>query len=67
LVAAPRWSYGNIGWQETSIAVPAGRWTNRLTGESMDGGDIRMAKLLERFPVALLARGEESSTKSSRD
>ncbi len=37
-----------------SIDLPAGRWTNLLTGDDLDGGRHPIAELLSRFPVALL-------------
>ncbi len=43
-------------WQDTSIALPEGRWVNRLTGEEISGGDVRLELLLQQFPVALLVR-----------
>jgi hypothetical protein len=36
--------------------LPAGRWTNELTGDNHDGGRQMLAKLLARFPAALLLR-----------
>ena len=41
-------------WQDTAITLPAGQWTNVLTGEEMAGGPVRLERLLEKFPVALL-------------
>jgi (1->4)-alpha-D-glucan 1-alpha-D-glucosylmutase len=37
-----------------TVAVPEGTWHNVLTGESVTGGDVPVAGLLGRFPVALL-------------
>jgi (1->4)-alpha-D-glucan 1-alpha-D-glucosylmutase len=44
------------GWADTGIEVPAGRWYNWLTDQTVDGGTVRLAELLRRFPLALLAR-----------
>ena len=44
------------GWKDTGVALPDGRWENRLTGEEVDGGEVAVDTLLARFPVALLAR-----------
>jgi (1->4)-alpha-D-glucan 1-alpha-D-glucosylmutase len=44
------------GWSDTVLALPPGRWTNRLTGESGLNGSARLAALFDSFPVALLAR-----------
>ena len=42
-------------WKGTTLTLPAGRWTDRLTGQEFDGGqDIRVGTLLDHFPVALL-------------
>ena len=46
-------------WGNTAVALPKGRWKNRLTGEVVDGGAIGLSRLLESFPVALLVREEE--------
>ena len=43
-------------WRATAIELPGGRWRNVLTGEGRQGGRVRMATLLARFPVALLVR-----------
>ena len=43
-------------WQGTTVTVPDGAWKNCLTGETVRGGTVAMAGLLQRFPVALLAR-----------
>jgi (1->4)-alpha-D-glucan 1-alpha-D-glucosylmutase len=42
-------------WAETTLAIPAGNWRNVLTGDVFDGGDVKLANLLRRFPVALLS------------
>ncbi len=41
-------------WKDTSIELPKGRWRNRLTGEAVSGGNLRLAELFLNFPVALL-------------
>jgi (1->4)-alpha-D-glucan 1-alpha-D-glucosylmutase len=46
-------------WGDTAIEVPNGRWRNHFTGETLTGGVASVAKLLKRFPVALLLREEE--------
>ncbi|BEP16142.1 malto-oligosyltrehalose synthase [Acidothermaceae bacterium B102] len=44
------------GWGDTTLELPAGRWADVLTGASYDGGALRLADLLDTFPVALLER-----------
>jgi (1->4)-alpha-D-glucan 1-alpha-D-glucosylmutase len=44
------------GWGEHSVALPAGRWRDALTGAEVDGGTVRLADLLDALPVALLVR-----------
>jgi (1->4)-alpha-D-glucan 1-alpha-D-glucosylmutase len=44
------------GWQETTVELSEGMWTNQLTGVQMNGGRIGMQDVLRDFPVALLAR-----------
>jgi (1->4)-alpha-D-glucan 1-alpha-D-glucosylmutase len=43
-------------WPGTRICVPPGSWTNVLTGEPLEGGDIDLPELWRDFPVALLER-----------
>ena len=56
LTVVPRWSHDAGAWGETSVEVPAGRWTNRLTGAEISGGRALVSELLKDFPVALLSR-----------
>jgi (1->4)-alpha-D-glucan 1-alpha-D-glucosylmutase len=43
-------------WERTTVELPEGKWSNRLTGTSVDGGKIAMGDLLRDFPVALMVR-----------
>ena len=58
----PRLSMGIAdGWGDTELTLPDGRWRNVLTDEMVSGGEVeggavKMAGLLTRFPVALLKR-----------
>ena len=57
LVVVPRLILKRNGsWGDTSIELPPGRWRNRLTADELEGGPVEIAELLERFPIALLAR-----------
>ena len=56
VTVVPRWSHTAEAWGETAVAIPEGRWRNRLTGEEIAGGRVRVGELLEKFPVALLTR-----------
>ena len=65
-VVVPRLVVGLVrggGWRDTRLALPAGRWMNRLTGELVEAGGAPVAvdRLLTRFPVALLTREEEGT------
>jgi len=56
----PRWPMKLAGsWGSTVVELPPGQWRNRLTGEVIAGGRVRIQTLLERFPVALLVREAE--------
>ncbi|WP_286689232.1 MULTISPECIES: malto-oligosyltrehalose synthase [unclassified Aeromicrobium] len=44
------------GWGGTTLPLGSGTWTDALTGERFDGGDVRLADLLATYPVALLTR-----------
>jgi (1->4)-alpha-D-glucan 1-alpha-D-glucosylmutase len=53
----PRWVTKLGGaWRDTSILLPEGIWTNRLTGARVHGGRVALKTLLRDFPVALLVR-----------
>ncbi|KFF59803.1 maltooligosyl trehalose synthase [Cryobacterium sp. MLB-32] len=43
------------GWGDTTIVIAGRTWVNVLTGESFEGGVLRVSDLLGRYPVALLA------------
>jgi (1->4)-alpha-D-glucan 1-alpha-D-glucosylmutase len=43
-------------WDDTTLELPEGRWHNAFTNETLNGGEIAIAKLLHRFPVALLCQ-----------
>jgi (1->4)-alpha-D-glucan 1-alpha-D-glucosylmutase len=47
------------GWGRATVAVPAGTWTDVLTGAEHAGGAVALADLLHALPVALLARTPE--------
>ncbi|GAA5059119.1 malto-oligosyltrehalose synthase [Nocardia callitridis] len=57
IVAVTRHSVGlaETEWGDTTIELPDGEWTDRLTGRSWRGR-IRLAALFDRLPVALLVR-----------
>jgi (1->4)-alpha-D-glucan 1-alpha-D-glucosylmutase len=44
-------------WQETSLTLPEGNWRNEFTGENFSG-ELRAENIFQRFPVALLVKGE---------
>jgi (1->4)-alpha-D-glucan 1-alpha-D-glucosylmutase len=44
------------GWLDTSLNLPAGKWRNSLTGDTISGGRQKISDLLKRFPVALLVK-----------
>ncbi|WDF32608.1 malto-oligosyltrehalose synthase [Arthrobacter agilis] len=44
------------GWGETTVELPAGRFTCALTGASVSGGTVRAADLFSTFPAALLVQ-----------
>lgn len=44
------------GWAETTLPLAEGTWTDALTGAVLEGGDVRLADLLQTYPVALLTR-----------
>jgi (1->4)-alpha-D-glucan 1-alpha-D-glucosylmutase len=48
-----RWPVGDV-WRDARLELGPGRWRNVVTGETLAGGDVRMADALATFPVALL-------------
>jgi len=56
IAAVPRLNMSCENWEETYLEIPRGQWTNRLTGESVEGGRREVGPLLRRFPVLLLTR-----------
>ena len=60
ITVAPRLVLGLGGdWGETALDLPPGRWCDQFSGD-VHTGPARLADLLGRFPVALLAREEAS-------
>ena len=56
VVAVPRLVVGLGGeWGDTSIELPAGAWSDVLTGHGFEGGAVAVRDLLADFPVAVLA------------
>ncbi|MBA3268569.1 MAG: malto-oligosyltrehalose synthase [Acidimicrobiia bacterium] len=54
-VVVPRLVVGLGGaWGDTAVSLPGGRWTDVLGGAVVDGGEVALTTLLDRFPVALL-------------
>jgi (1->4)-alpha-D-glucan 1-alpha-D-glucosylmutase len=45
-------------WRRTTVTLPDGRWMNRMTNETVEGGKVAVEMLLKDFPVALLVRDE---------
>jgi (1->4)-alpha-D-glucan 1-alpha-D-glucosylmutase len=43
-------------WGDSTVELPPGRWHHTFTDEIFNGGELRIANLLKRFPVALLSR-----------
>jgi len=44
-------------WAGTAVALPAGTWTDLLTGGTREGGEAPLDEVLAALPVALLRRG----------
>ncbi len=57
LVAVSRWTVrlADSGWGDTSLHLPDGDWTDRLTGDRFSGR-VAVADLYADLPVALLER-----------
>jgi (1->4)-alpha-D-glucan 1-alpha-D-glucosylmutase len=58
LVASPRWTTRlENGWGDTTLTVPAGVWTDLLTGAEYTG-TVPIGDLFGDLPVALLERAD---------
>ncbi|HKO20883.1 MAG TPA: hypothetical protein VJU82_18565, partial [Acidobacteriaceae bacterium] len=57
ITIVPRLTLKARGWDDTAVALPAGNWTNFLTGHTVSAGATRVETLFQDFPVALLVRG----------
>jgi (1->4)-alpha-D-glucan 1-alpha-D-glucosylmutase len=47
------------GWRGTILPTGPGPWTNVLTGQPVPSGWVAAEDLLQRYPVALLVRGDQ--------
>jgi (1->4)-alpha-D-glucan 1-alpha-D-glucosylmutase len=56
VAVVPRLTVHVDDWKDTTLTLPEGAWRNVLTGDSLTGGDVAVADVLARFPVALLER-----------
>src|SRR5262249_55535121 len=54
IVVAPRLLASLGEWGSTLLEISPGHWRNQFTGESIEGGKLEVAAVLEKFPVALL-------------
>lgn len=59
IAVATRLSVSLDGWGATSVALPAGQWSDRLTGAAYEG-TVVVAELLDQLPVALLVKRPRS-------
>ncbi len=59
VVAVSRWTVrlDETGWQDTTVTLPDGAWTDRLTG-AVHRGAAPAADLFGELPVALLERAD---------
>lgn len=55
ITVVPRLVRSMDGWADTALALPDGQWRNVFT-DGTHSGDVRVADLLARFPVALLEK-----------
>lgn len=45
-------------WEDTAISIPSGKWRDALGVDTYEGGNLSVATLLRRLPLALLVRVE---------
>jgi (1->4)-alpha-D-glucan 1-alpha-D-glucosylmutase len=61
-VLGTRWPVrqAQVGWAGSTVSLPDGGWSDRLTGRAIGGGaEVDCATLFSDFPVALLVREAE--------
>lgn len=44
------------GWGDATVVLEEGEWNDVLTGKTIDGGEQRLAEVLDRRPVAVLVQ-----------
>ena len=49
------------GWGDATVTLPGGGWRDVLTGASHRGGEVSLARLLDRLPVCLLVADRRDS------
>ncbi len=52
-------------WQETTVELPKGTWTHRLTGVEFVGGTVQLETLFKDFPVALLTQENKEDKRNA--
>lgn len=55
------------GWKSTTVTLPEGRLVDVLTGRELQGGEVRLAALLEQYPVAVLTRPDDAAEAASEE
>ena len=53
------------GWRDTVIVLPHRPYRDLITGAAYDGGELPLAAVLERYPVALLVEDELAEEETS--
>jgi (1->4)-alpha-D-glucan 1-alpha-D-glucosylmutase len=68
VVAVSRWTVrlDETGWGSTALTLPAGTWTDRITGARWSG-EPRADELFAQLPVVLLARDRPGAPPGSAD
>ncbi|TVQ38107.1 MAG: malto-oligosyltrehalose synthase [Spirochaetaceae bacterium] len=54
-------------WQDTTLDIPEGRWTDLLSGNAVHAGPQPLSRLLRAFPVALLEKCDEKPPEQTGD
>ncbi len=56
MTIVPRLTQRFTDSDETTVAIPGGKWRNALTNATVRGGDVSIRTLLSQFPVAFLIK-----------
>jgi (1->4)-alpha-D-glucan 1-alpha-D-glucosylmutase len=55
------------GWADTLLVLPHRPYRDLITGTAYDGGELPLARVLDRYPVALLVEEERAEEERAEE